>query len=73
MRLCRRAHSFPLPSSQWEKTRESRVGTWRDFQSGKSKKSKAMSGIKPPKAKEEDSDKRYIQRAVGEQFRPNQK
>lgn len=64
-------------AKKWEKTRDSRVGSWRDFVSSKSKKSKggsiALGGLKPPKAKEEDEDKRYIQRAVGEQFRPNQK
>ncbi|KAL6780195.1 hypothetical protein ACKKBF_B14085 [Auxenochlorella protothecoides x Auxenochlorella symbiontica] len=62
---------------RWEKTREGRVGTWRDFASKKPKKSKggsvALGGLKPPKAKQEDEEKRYIQRPVGEQFRPNQK
>ncbi|KAL4445311.1 hypothetical protein ABPG77_011136 [Micractinium sp. CCAP 211/92] len=55
----------------WEKTRDERVGTWRDFMQKSSKKAKtAQGGIKPPKAKESDADKRYIQRPVGEQFRP---
>lgn len=59
---------------KWEKTRDTRVGTWRDFMTQKSKKSKggsiALGGLKPPKMKESDEDKRYIQRPVGEQFRP---
>lgn len=29
-----------------------------------------LGGIKPPKAKEWDEDKTYMQRPVGEQFRP---
>lgn len=29
-----------------------------------------LGGIKPPKAKEWDADKTYMQRPVGEQFRP---
>ena len=29
-----------------------------------------MGGIKPPKAKESDDERRYIQRPTGEQFRP---
>jgi DnaJ family protein C protein 8 len=29
-----------------------------------------MGGLKPPKLKEEDAEKTYIQRPVGEQFRP---
>lgn len=56
----------------WEQGRETRVGSWRDFAS-KSKKKKgsgAVGGIKPPKLKESDEDKTYIQRPVGEQFRP---
>ena len=55
----------------WETGREERVGSWRDFVGGKKKKmKKAMGGLKPPKAKKVDEDKRYVQRAVGEQFRP---
>jgi hypothetical protein len=38
---------------QWEHTREGRVGTWRDFMTKKSKKSKggslALGGYKPPR------------------------
>lgn len=60
----------------WESSRDARVGTWRDFMSTKSKKTKggsaALGGLKPPKAKTSDEDKRYVQRAVGEQFRPAQ-
>jgi len=58
---------------EWEENRESRVGTWRDFAKGnKSKKGKNLNlgGIRPPKLKMEDEDKTYIQRPVGEQFRP---
>lgn len=58
----------------WEQTRDGRVGSWRDFMANKSKKSKGgsvvLGGLKPPKAKESDEDKRYIQRPTGEQFRP---
>lgn len=40
---------------EWESTREGRVGTWRDFMTKKSKKSKggsiALGGLKPPKGK----------------------
>lgn len=55
----------------WEKTRDERVGTWRDFMQKSGKKAKtAQGGIKPPKLKESDAEKRYIQRPVGEQFRP---
>jgi hypothetical protein len=38
-----------------------------DVQSGKEL---VLGGIKPPKAKEWDQDKTYMQRPVGEQFRP---
>ncbi|KAL3132650.1 hypothetical protein ABBQ32_009172 [Trebouxia sp. C0010 RCD-2024] len=58
---------------KWEDTREGRVGTWRDFVKGKktrSGKELVLGGIKPPKAKEWDEDKTYMQRPVGEQFRP---
>lgn len=57
----------------WEKTRENRVGTWRDFvKSGKDGKKKKTGGggLKPPKQKTFDQDKTYVQRPVGEQFRP---
>lgn len=50
--------SFPpgsLHDLQWEKSRDGRVGTWRDFMTKKSKKSKggsvALGGLKPPKSK----------------------
>jgi DnaJ family protein C protein 8 len=60
----------------WESSRDGRVGTWRDFMTTKSKKTKggsaALGGLKPPSAKTNDEDKRYVQRAVGEQFRPAQ-
>ncbi|KAI3428741.1 hypothetical protein D9Q98_007564 [Chlorella vulgaris] len=56
----------------WEKTREERVGSWRDFvgPKGGAKKQKTLGGLKPPKSKESDSERRYIQRPTGEQFRP---
>lgn len=58
----------------WDHGREDRVGSWRTFVSGKSKKTKggsaALGGYKPPKAKTNDEEKRYVQRPVGEQFRP---
>jgi DnaJ homolog subfamily C member 8 len=58
----------------WEKSRDSRVGDWRDFMTKKSKKSKggssALGGYKPPKGKTNDEDKLYVQRPVGEQHRP---
>ncbi len=54
----------------WEETRDERVGSWRDFMN-KSKKAKKMTGeFKPPKQKTNDEDKLYVQRPVGEQFRP---
>ncbi|KAK9798524.1 hypothetical protein WJX73_007542 [Symbiochloris irregularis] len=61
---------------KWEETREGRVGNWRTFVSKKKSKSKAGekmvagSGIKPPKLVQEDEDRTYIPRPVGEQFRP---
>ena len=58
----------------WEQGRDGRVGSWRDFMHGKSKKTKggsvALGGYKPPKSKTSDEDKRYVQRPTGEQFRP---
>jgi len=59
----------------WESGRDERIGSWRNFVSGTGKKSKksgggAGGGLKPPKAKTNDEDKRYVQRPVGEQFRP---
>lgn len=43
-----------------------RESMWR-VQSGKEL---VLGGIKPPKAKEWDEEKTYMQRPVGEQFRP---
>lgn len=54
---------------EWESSRETRVGTWRDFMNS-SKSKKAAGGLKPPKSKTNDEDKLYVQRPVGEQFRP---
>ncbi len=56
----------------WETSREQRVGSWRDFVSGKkSKKSKKTAGgLKPPKQLAVDEDRAYIKRPVGEQYRP---
>ncbi|CAD7703164.1 unnamed protein product [Ostreobium quekettii] len=58
----------------WEKTRDERVGTWRDYlkSGGKKKKKKGMTELRPPKIKTNDEDKLYVQRPVGEQFRPPQ-
>eukprot|EP00775_Hariotina_reticulata_P002209 gene2209-2524_t len=53
---------------QWESTRDSRVGSWRDYM--KKGSSKGGGHIKPPKAKTFDEDKTYVQRPVGEQHRP---
>ncbi|PRW44555.1 J domain-containing spf31 [Chlorella sorokiniana] len=55
---------------KWEKTRDERVGSWRDFVAGKAAKKQKTGGLKPPKMKESDTEKRYVQRPVGEQFRP---
>jgi DnaJ homolog subfamily C member 8 len=66
----------------WESGRDERIGSWRNFVSGGGKKTKKNKkrgsggsgsgggGLKPPKAKTNDEDKRYVQRPVGEQFRP---
>ncbi|KAK9845176.1 hypothetical protein WJX84_002401 [Apatococcus fuscideae] len=57
----------------WEANRDGRVGTWRTFVDKKSKKKEGKSaagGIKPPKLKTADEERTYIQRPVGEQFRP---
>lgn len=51
----------------WESSRDSRVTNWRDYVKGP--KGKGVP-IKPPKAKQNDDDKLYVQRPVGEQFRP---
>ena len=59
----------------WEKTRDTRVGTWRDYlkqQKGGKKKKKGGMELRPPKIKTNDEEKLYVQRPVGEQFRPPQ-
>jgi DnaJ family protein C protein 8 len=58
---------------QWEAEREERVGSWRTFASGKPRAPGAKGaegGIKPPKMKTEDPERRFVQRPVGEQLRP---
>eukprot|EP00798_Chlamydomonas_sp_ICE-L_P005648 gene5648-8973_t len=55
---------------KWEETREERVGGWRDFVGTKTKGKKSVNELKAPKLKTNDEDKTYIQRPVGEQFRP---
>jgi DnaJ family protein C protein 8 len=61
----------PPAARSWEASRDERVGSWRDFMN-KSKKQKKMPGeFKPPKQKTRDEEKLYVQRPVGEQFRPN--
>mmetsp|Transcript_14765 Transcript_14765/g.44609 ORF Transcript_14765/g.44609 Transcript_14765/m.44609 type:complete len:380 (-) Transcript_14765:1142-2281(-) len=47
----------------WEGNREKRIGSWREFE--KKKPKKAKTGIKPPKLKEEDEERTFVQRAVG--------
>lgn len=64
-----RAKKKRSEEKKWEEQREERVGTWRDYMKS-SKGSKATGELKPPKLKTEDSERRYVQRAVGEQFRP---
>uniref|UniRef100_A0A7S1X074 J domain-containing protein n=1 Tax=Tetraselmis chuii TaxID=63592 RepID=A0A7S1X074_9CHLO len=62
-------------NKKWEETRDVRVGGWRDFMTkNKTKKQKgAIGGLRPPKLKEEDAEKTYVQRPVGrEEFRPKQ-
>ena len=54
----------------WESSRETRVSTWRDYVKGSKGKAKAPTQLKPPKQKTHDEDKLYVQRPVGEQFRP---
>mmetsp|Transcript_20865 Transcript_20865/g.34912 ORF Transcript_20865/g.34912 Transcript_20865/m.34912 type:complete len:310 (-) Transcript_20865:103-1032(-) len=48
----------------WEERRNERVGSWRDFQkNAKAKKGgKAIGELKPPKLKEYDAEKSYVQR-----------
>lgn len=53
---------------QWESSRDTRVGTWRDFM--KKGGTKGGTHIKPPKQKTWDEEKTYVQRPVGEQHRP---
>ncbi|KAF8070952.1 spf31 [Scenedesmus sp. PABB004] len=53
---------------EWASTRDSRVGTWRDYL--KKGGSKVGGHIKPPKAKTHDEERLYVQRPVGEQHRP---
>ncbi len=61
----------------WEKSRDQRVGSWRDFMSNKKKtgnsskkKSKSIGEMRPPPLKTHDEDKLYVQRCAVEQFRP---
>ncbi|KAI8474742.1 MAG: hypothetical protein J3K34DRAFT_406466 [Monoraphidium minutum] len=54
----------------WESNREGRVSNWRDYVKGSKGKAKAPTQLKPPKLKTNDEDKLYVQRPVGEQFRP---
>lgn len=53
---------------QWESSRDSRVGTWRDYM--KKGGTKGGGHIKPPKQKTHDEERTYVQRPVGEQHRP---
>lgn len=64
-----RAKKLKQHEQQWETSRDTRVGTWRDFQT-KSKGKKAVGELKPVKLKTNDEEKLYVQRPVGEQFRP---
>lgn len=63
----------------WEKQRDQRVGSWRDFMNNKKKsngkkKAKSLSELRPPQLKTQDEDKLYVQRCAVEQFRaPNGK
>lgn len=60
----------------WEKQREQRVGTWRDFVNNQKKpgiKKKVTKELRPPQLKTHDSEKPYVQRCAVEQFRPNTK
>lgn len=59
---------------KWEETRETRVGTWRDFMTKKKGSGSKVPGeLKPPKMKTNDEERLYVQRPVGEQFRPPEK
>jgi DnaJ family protein C protein 8 len=53
----------------WESSRDTRVGTWRDYLKGGAAK-KASKHLKPPKQKTWDEEKTYVQRPAGEQHRP---
>jgi DnaJ family protein C protein 8 len=53
---------------QWESSRDTRVGTWRDYM--KKGGTKGGGHIKPPKQKTRDEERTYVQRPVGEQHRP---
>jgi len=58
----------------WEKQRDLRVGTWRDFINSKKKpkkKNKTVGELRPPQIKTSDEEKPYVQRCAIEQFRPN--
>jgi DnaJ homolog subfamily C member 8 len=50
-----------LQEKEWEKTRESRVASWRDFQE-KKKVRKHAPELRPPKAVVEDASKSFIKR-----------
>ena len=56
--------------AEWEEKREVRVGGWRDFVTKKGGKTKSVGELKPPKLKTNDEEKLYVQRPLGEQFRP---
>jgi DnaJ family protein C protein 8 len=64
-----RAKKTKEADKAWESTRESRVGSWRDFVKSKGGK-KATGQLKPPKAATVDADKAFVRRPVGEQFKP---
>lgn len=52
-------------AKEWEEGRETRINSWRDFQT-KGKKG-PMRGMKPPKMHKEDADSTYIRRPVAHQ------
>ena len=53
----------------WDKSREGRVGSWREFAKGK-KPGAAAGGLKPPKATGFDEERTFVRRPVGEAHRP---
>eukprot|EP00191_Tetraselmis_sp_GSL018_P003887 CAMPEP_0177602280 /NCGR_PEP_ID=MMETSP0419_2-20121207/14770_1 /TAXON_ID=582737 /ORGANISM="Tetraselmis sp., Strain GSL018" /LENGTH=300 /DNA_ID=CAMNT_0019095725 /DNA_START=116 /DNA_END=1018 /DNA_ORIENTATION=+ len=60
-------------AKKWETTRDGRVTGWREFMNkSKNKKKKGgPGGLKPPKLKQEDPERAYVQRPVErEEFRP---